>query len=403
MKTVLIQLILLLVSSSPTFFVAVTRHGARTPLQFMPWDDSSKWPEGEQGKLTSEGLRQEYLLGLYLQNLYTIKSKLLTEDQSEVTFYSSHYERTYQSAESLAYGLHGLKTISIPESISLPHQSIPTTKYQDHLINIGKVNPVHMNSYKVNALLLPPVYCDELKDHMDQKEGTVAMKKIYLKYKDVIQPISSYFNISLSSAMKKFERLYDSVACNHFHGYLTPKEFDKKWLERADRLYIEKRIFLRYKPDYFAKYSGSRALKFISKALVDKTEGRGGKGIVLSGHDSTLQDILIALDIYDGTNPPFASILIFELNQVSSEFYVKIIYNNKELLLPGLKTSAKLHTFSNYTAERSFTDVADACANIQFLKMTPEAEESAWPLFLLIFNILLTALALIAIKHLIHK
>ena len=405
MKTILISLTLLFVSSSPIFFVAVTRHGSRTPEQFQSWDDNSKWPEGDQGKLTGEGYRQEYLLGQYLRHLYKTKSTLLSQNQSELKFYSSHYQRTYQSALSLAYGLYNPKPIPIPESISLPHKSISTTKYKNHLINLSKINPVHMNSFKVNALLIPPIYCEELLDHMEKKEGTVAMKKIYLKHKDVIQPISKYFNISLNSAMKRFERLYDSVFTNLFHGYLTPKEFDSKWLAKAEKLHIEKRIFLRYKPDYFAMYSGSRILEFIRKALVDKSNGRGGKGIIFSAHDSTLQDILIALNIYDDINPPFASILIFELNQEKpfKDFYIKILYNNKELHLPGLKTSASLHTFSNYTTKRSFSDVSEACGNIEFLKMTADHAQSSFPVLLLTCNLLLTALALFLIKYLIHK
>lgn len=402
-----LNLLLSLARSNPIFFIAITRHGSRTPESFMTWDDNSKWPEGEDGKLTGEGVRQEYLLGLYLKHLYKVKSNLLTENQSEVFFYSSHYERTYQSAQSLAYGLYKSNLVSIPDTISLPHKSISLTKYKGHLIDLGKVNPVHMNSYKVNALLIPPTYCDELIDHMEKKESTVAMKEIYLKYKDVILPISKHFKISQNSGMKKFERVYDSVVSNQFHGYLTPPEFDKKWLERAEKLYIEKRLFLRYKPDYFAKYSGSRLLQFISKTLEDRASGKGlnyNKGIVFSAHDSTLQDLLVALNIYDGLHSPYASILIFELNRDKlNELHVKIIYNNKELLLPGVKITASLHLFSNYTVERTFSDVADACANIEFLNMTPDTEQSSWPLSLLVFNVAITAVALIIIKYIIRK
>ena len=396
--------------STPVFFIAVTRHGSRTPETFMPWDDASKWPEGEDGKLTGEGIRQEYLLGLYLKHLYRTKSSLLSQNQSEVTFYSSHYERTYQSGQSLAYGLYQSNLISIPESISLPHKSISLGKYKNRLIDAGKINPVRMNSYKVNALVLPITYCDELLDHMEKKESTVAMKAIYLKYKDVILPISKHFKISQSSAMKRFERVYDSVVSNQFHGFLTPTEFDRRWLERAEKLYIEKRLFLRYKPDYFAKYSASRLLQFISKTLEDRASDKVGKssksnkGIVFSAHDSTLQDLLVGLNIYDGVHPPYASILIFELNRdKAGEFHVKIIYNNKELLLPGFRVSASLQMLANYTIERTFFDVADACANIEFLEMTPKPEESSWPLFLLMFNIAITAAALIIIKYIIRK
>jgi hypothetical protein len=399
-----VLILLVLVQSKPIFFIAVARHGARTPLEFMPWDDDLKWPEGPNGQITAEGLRQEYLLGQYLRQKYMISSNLLTGHQSEVSVFSTNMIRTQLSAQALSFGLFKDNVISIIDPVILPHKSIDTNNYSAFLLNSGQAKAVQMNPYKVDSLLLPPESCEELIEYMEKKSETVSMKKIFLKYKDVLSPIMKHFKASLSEAIKRFERVYDSVVSNRFHSFFVPIEFDDTWLERAEKLYIEKRIFLRYHTDYFAKYSGSRFLRHIIKSLEEKAGNRGGKGLIYAGHDSTLQDLLIALKIYDGKHPPFASMIIFELNQEEKgDFYVKILYNNKELFIPGLKTTAKLEVFSNYTKERTFIDSADACAKIQFLEMKTEHAKDEGFISLLTFNCLIMSIVLVLIKYLIKK
>ena len=87
--------------------IELCRHGARSPIHFQPWDNSTVWPEGK-GQLTPAGMRQHFLIGHELRNRYIINTPLLSANftQQEISIFSSDVNRTLQSAVSQMQGLY---------------------------------------------------------------------------------------------------------------------------------------------------------------------------------------------------------------------------------------------------------------------------------------------------------
>lgn len=94
-----------LASSKQLYMATVFRHGARYPLNNM-YD--GKQTAAFHGQLTSVGLRQQYLLGNYIQSDYSIKGNLFnsTLQTREVEFFAVFdSERCIESAYGHALGL----------------------------------------------------------------------------------------------------------------------------------------------------------------------------------------------------------------------------------------------------------------------------------------------------------
>lgn len=71
--TILLMFFTVLASSKQLYMATVFRHGARYPLNNM-YD--GKQTAAFHGQLTSVGLRQQFLLGSYIQSDYSIKGNL---------------------------------------------------------------------------------------------------------------------------------------------------------------------------------------------------------------------------------------------------------------------------------------------------------------------------------------
>jgi len=70
----------------------------------------------------------------------------------------------------------------------------------------------------------------------------------------------------------------------------------------------------------------------------DMTCQEPAKMMFFSGHDSTLVPVLCALGLYDDTWPPYASYLAIEVAEstaVAGDLFVRVIYNDREMPLPG--------------------------------------------------------------------
>eukprot|EP01099_Mayorella_cantabrigiensis_P005422 TRINITY_DN433_c0_g1_i2.p1 TRINITY_DN433_c0_g1~~TRINITY_DN433_c0_g1_i2.p1 ORF type:complete len:196 (-),score=44.60 TRINITY_DN433_c0_g1_i2:99-686(-) len=57
--------------------------------------------------------------------------------------------------------------------------------------------------------------------------------------------------------------------------------------------------------------------------------------VLYSGHDTTILPLTVAYRVSDGYLPHYASTLFWELFKVDNNFRVRMVYNEKELLIPG--------------------------------------------------------------------
>ena len=398
---------LTLAIAQPTFFVAITRHGSRSPEKFAPWDTNERWPEGP-GMLTPEGLRQEYLLGVYLKQRYHNTYHLLSKDYvpGEIEIYSSYFNRTQLSAKGLAYGLFEKSIIEEPRGVSLPLTSIISSQYKTQA-HSSVATPIMMNTYTIHGMLVPQTICEEYAEHMKKKLGTVEMNRIYMRYDDVILTVANYLGVNRKVARIRFDEFYDSVYCNEFMGLEVPLQFSGNWMKRATKLHVEKHMYLKHQPDYFAKFPGNLLLLKVSELLQERVNGKstGKRGVVYSAHDSTVQNLLVSLGLFDWKHPPLASILLIELVlNNEGKYQVRIIYNEKELFFSDKKSAIGHSEFQEFVKLRTFVDNSDACAKIgHFIEVEKIDESETGYLKLLAINFFIMISVLLGINYLIKK
>lgn len=105
LKSILLLILTLsMCQAKQVYFASVFRHGARYPIGDI-WDGKDTKPF--HGKLTSIGLREQYLLGNYIRNDYITTQKLVngTINPREVEIFTDSSERCIESAYAHALGL----------------------------------------------------------------------------------------------------------------------------------------------------------------------------------------------------------------------------------------------------------------------------------------------------------
>ncbi|OMJ70746.1 hypothetical protein SteCoe_31195 [Stentor coeruleus] len=392
----------------PVYFVAVTRHGARSPIDFMQWDHAENWPNGE-GQLTAEGFRQEYLIGQYLHDRYIAKNQLLSlkYDESEITFYSSNAPRTIQSASAIAYGLYPTNRNMVSKPKYLPPLNINTTSLKDSIysIDISEFIQIHTSYQVIDPILRPDKTCQEYISHIERMKNSQTMKKIFYKYPEVVEGIKKYFNVDDRKAFDLFLKVHDSVISNEFMGFKVPDEFDAKWLEKAEVAHVEMKYFKLYEPDYVARFVGSKFLNELSKLFSDAVDGKKkSKGVVYSAHDTTIMNILSSLRYKVDKLPEFGSLLLFELDKTQDRYSVNVIYNGENIPISELQVNPDFSEFLSYINMRALKDPALGCALIGKLTKISVKTEGDNDIFYLLVGDLIILLGVIGgIYYLISK
>jgi hypothetical protein len=87
------------------------------------------------------------------------------------------------------------------------------------------------------------------------------------------------------------------------------------------------------------------------------------KFLLYSGHDTTLIPILVALQVDTMEWPPYASMMLIELFDMSGKNYVRITYNGQVLPLRfcGSETLCDFDTFSGYLKSVTPSNPAIQC------------------------------------------
>ena len=92
------------------FAIDLVRHGDRTPHLITP-KAVHRWAEG-MGQLTAQGMQRAFQLGTSLRKKYVHKYHLLPEHYKNdaILVFSTDYDRTMMSAQSILLGLYPLGT-----------------------------------------------------------------------------------------------------------------------------------------------------------------------------------------------------------------------------------------------------------------------------------------------------
>lgn len=307
------------------FALDLIRHGDRTPIDAIP-TVPYQWQIG-LGQLTAEGMRQEFEMGKRFRKRYVDQTHLLPSNYQRTTMYvySTDYERTLMSAESLLMGLYPPGTGPYTDDMKMPglphvYQPIPvhSAPTSSDRIIINRGDPA-----EEKILMQKYVYSSA-----EWQEKEAALKPFFQHWSTL-----TGFNIT---KLQHIERLGDTLFIHRLHKApmpvgLSEEEIDTI-IEASDWVFMAEE---RPKPvaNFHSRQVMSNIARFVRNASEQKSPLRF---VLLSAHDSTIASALSFMGAPLYKSPPYASDLNFSMFESSAKNYVvKITYNGKPVTIPA--------------------------------------------------------------------
>eukprot|EP01096_Ripella_sp_DP13-Kostka_P016378 TRINITY_DN795_c0_g1_i1.p1 TRINITY_DN795_c0_g1~~TRINITY_DN795_c0_g1_i1.p1 ORF type:complete len:463 (-),score=200.17 TRINITY_DN795_c0_g1_i1:35-1342(-) len=282
------------------------------------------------GQLTLKGSSQEVANGNMLRGVY-VKPPVGTKNPNVTQFLPQNYSasaiymrsdyegRTIQSAQSLMLGLY-------PPS----NEAMPKGKTQ--IRNLVSMDPYY-DDIEPNYHLCP-ILADYIKKYTTTPEYTSV-------YNSQIVPLMASLETYLKrpvKTMSDIRHLFDCFNVHLCHNFPIPVPMSI-YQDVVDAYTWDKKMEYNYPtPQKFAQAGMGFLLEEIATFLKAPIFGNQTTQFALiSGHDTTLAPILVALGVWDGVWTPYASMINFELYkyQTSGKFYVRVLYNGSEIKLPA--------------------------------------------------------------------
>jgi hypothetical protein len=170
-------------------------------------------------------------------------------------------------------------------------------------------------------------------------------------------------NLNETTAKSQFSGIMDSLTSNRFVNNPYPLGFNESFYVRGILLKNRLKNFYEFEPDLLARFSGTALLNVIANDLQNMMIGNiSQKFFLYSAHDTTIMCALSFLLLNHTENPPFASTLIFELQEYNQEFYVNVKYND---VLQNISScggfNCSLYNFVKFVEIRSIPNFYQAC------------------------------------------
>eukprot|EP00762_Andalucia_godoyi_P000937 ANDGO_03731.mRNA.1 Counting factor 60 len=309
------------------------------------------------GQLTSIGAQQHLNIGVQLRQKYidelgfmpaTLESEPTTSGLMFVR--STDVYRTRQSVEAQLLGMY-------PTS---------TRKFS---------SPIEVHTVDANAEYMFPNggLCPKLAQLLKNATETPEYQAWEVKMSPVLEQLEQVFGAT-ADQMPPWSGLYDALITTLAHNHTMPpgltSELQQQIFDAAD--YVMQASFA---GQLTARLGMGRVVGDILDSMlffVNKTSKAPERGIqpapwmAWSGHDTTLGPLAIALGVWDGVWPPYATHLIFELLQSKSthKFYVHATYNNVDVVFPTCQGQAvcPFEQFEQLAVPLVPTDYAAECA-----------------------------------------
>ena len=356
-------------SENKTIFVFEHfRHGARGPIIEDKIFNEKYIGTGE---LTNVGARMHYLLGQHNKHIYIKNKKFISKNfiPDEFLIYSTNTNRTIDSVNNQLLGMfseenENLKLIKSQNKNSIPYYLNKNHKIKEKINELNDISishgtqvfPIHV--LNIGNTFIPyftlnncPKSLDLVKENIKKNMKEIERtKKILLNNKILNDNINN---------IKKEEELVTIITqiCDFsIVGYTDGRILNKTKNINVTQLYTEcnyfnkllfTKIYVKDKENQISKITMSHLMniiiQFIEKRIKLNEEKKGDlilknhpKFFIYSGHDTTLSQLQDFLTLIFNSNVleiPFASNLFLEVikNEKNNKYYVKVIYNDKEL------------------------------------------------------------------------
>lgn len=358
---------------STVFLFEHFRHGARSTSKLSAnFTDIFNQTWKGDSELTNVGLRQHFILGMHIKNLYTkfINSLDVSKD---VLVLSSKSNRTIMSAIAQLQGIYynsGSPTIDNITQEQLVHAVPPFINKNEALL--AEHEKLGLNVFPGSIDITPPVHIIHTKDKIFQFEkndgcdGIKQARKLNENKKEVQDFITKYnqkystqlfklLNISKEDHFKKLDnigKISITLIANVVDGRNLTSLFANSGINEQELLassyeyynIYAKHVLSNDRNNELALASSSVLMRQVLSYMQDVIDQRKKnitvddnkatpKMVLLSGHDSTLVGMQDFLRVAFGMNvsfPEFASYLFIELTNDDQTYNVRITFNNNE-------------------------------------------------------------------------
>ncbi|KAF5921869.1 hypothetical protein HPG69_013043 [Diceros bicornis minor] len=296
------------------FVTLVFRHGDRSPIETFPNDPitESSWPQGF-GQLTQVYIR------------------------------STDVDRTLMSA------MTNLAALFPPEGISIWNPSLPWQPI-----------PVHTVPCSEDRLLyLPFRDCPRFQELDRETLNSEEFQKRLHPYKDFIETLPKLSGYHSQDLFGIWSKVYDPLFCESVHNFTLPSWATEDTLTKLRELSELSLLSLYgiHKQKEKSRLQGGVLVGEILNHMKSATQPSNHRKLVMySAHDTTVSGLQMALDVYNGILPPYASCHLMELYFEKGEYFVEMHYRNETqhephpLTLPGCTPSCPLTKFAELVA-----------------------------------------------------
>ena len=293
------------------------------------------------GQLTNIGQEEQLELGETLRSRYV--GSLLPLQLEEETLYirASNVPRCLMSAEMLLNGLYP------------PSKENPSGTSVLPIYTIEK----DLDPMTINEKLCPGIAVNVL--DVLAKNKSLAEDIVF----DLAPFVHEYDRALNTSDPIQALVDYDNINCRAKHGLPLPGS-----PPMSNDAYHA--LYLAWNKVGIALFNGSAfGLGPFFQTLLDNMHAVFSgtkpmpKFMLFSGHDTSVGPLLAALDVFDGIWPPYASHVSLELytNSSSSSAFVRTLYQDAVVVLPGCTEFCPFSTFSEILSRSIPSNYAEAC------------------------------------------
>jgi hypothetical protein len=348
--------------------VEINRHGARTPKNF-PNVSSKLFFGSKDMTLTINGFRQHQILGELVKKKYMKKNHLLksTYDSTEFQMVSTPTQRTIFSAAGFLSGVYpdyivkmkydGGSEMTVDDTVpnidndtqiqEIPIRVIsPSHDFLFHAENC-KFNGRGIDEYlrEVNSQVIFEIEEQEKRRVFKQLHTLCKLDHSPKYHSGVLEDVDHY-------SEKEFDEMtrYFFPFLYHFHSYLD-KKIEKNSMTTIKKFTLNKWFTTRMKDSKYLRLTVSALFRNILDTF-DQIKANDNKPHmkykVFSAHDTILVNIfanlisnphladLLQKAVDDEKTfkllvPPFASNIFFELHKEDDKFFVRILYNGRNI------------------------------------------------------------------------
>ncbi|XP_006214633.2 prostatic acid phosphatase [Vicugna pacos] len=325
------------------FVTLVFRHGDRSPIETFPYDPikESSWPQGF-GQLTQLGMKQHYELGDYIRKRY---GKFLNESYKHEQVYvrSTDVDRTLMSA------MTNLAALFPPKGTSVWNPNL-----------LWQPIPVHTVPLSEDQLLYMPFKnCPRFQELESETLKSEEFLKRLHPYKAFIETLPNLTGYQGQDLFEIWSKIYDPLFCEGVHNFTLPSWATKDTITKLKEISELSLLSLYgiHKQKEKSRLQGGVLVGEILNHMKSATQPSNHRRLIMySAHDTTVSALQMALDVYNGILPPYASCHLMELYLEKGEHFVEMYYWNATrrephpLTLPGCTPSCPLTKFAELVA-----------------------------------------------------